>query len=157
MKVFAQSVKSVPQIPLMPWAQSAMSRLVGDIGGAPMDPKFLVRDEATLLDLYGHGSPASLVKEVDHVHAHYRAFIEASSFVILATNNSEGMDASPRGDPAGFVVVEDERTFSDTRPSWQQPGGHAPQSGSGSENRPVVSHPGRLRVAAGEWYRRDIG
>jgi PPOX class probable FMN-dependent enzyme len=76
-----------------------------------MDPKYLIRDEAALADLYGHGSRASLVKEVDHVHPHYRAFIEASSFVILATSGAKGLDALPRGDPAGFVVVKDEHTL----------------------------------------------
>lgn len=71
-----------------------------------MDPQYLILDEAALIELYGHGSPASLVKEVDHVHPHYRAFIEASSFLIIATSSAEGMDASPRGDPAGFVVKD---------------------------------------------------
>jgi hypothetical protein len=33
-----------------------------------MDPKYIIRDEAALVDLYGQGSPAFLVKEVDHVH-----------------------------------------------------------------------------------------
>jgi len=76
-----------------------------------MDSSHLIRDEEALCELYGHGSPASLVKEVDHVHPHYRAFIEASSFVILATSGPDGMDASPRGDPAGFVLVENDRTL----------------------------------------------
>jgi PPOX class probable FMN-dependent enzyme len=76
-----------------------------------MDSRYLIRDEEALCQLYGHGSPASLVKEVDHVHPHYRTFIEASCFVILATSGPDGMDASPRGDPAGFVLVENERTL----------------------------------------------
>ena len=76
-----------------------------------MDSRYLIRDEEALCRLYGHGSPASLVKEVDHVHPHYRAFIETSCFVILATSGPDGMDASPRGDPAGFVLVENERTL----------------------------------------------
>lgn len=76
-----------------------------------MDPNYLIRDEAALIALYGQGSPASLAKEVGYVHPHYRAFIEASTFVILATSGTDGMDASPRGDPAGFVVVEDEHTL----------------------------------------------
>jgi hypothetical protein len=37
--------------------------------------------------------------------------IEASPFAILATCGPGGLDASPRGDPAGFVVVEDETTL----------------------------------------------
>jgi len=28
--------------------------------------------------------------------------MEASSFLIIATSSAEGMDASPRGDPAGY-------------------------------------------------------
>jgi hypothetical protein len=31
--------------------------------------------------------------------------------VILATGGPDGMDVSPRGDPAGFVLVENERTL----------------------------------------------
>ena len=76
-----------------------------------MDPNYFIRDEAGLLSLYGRGTEASLVKEIDYVHPHYRAFIEASNYVILATRGTDGMDASPRGDPAGFVVVEDQHTL----------------------------------------------
>src|SRR5258708_7570245 len=66
-----------------------------------MDPNYFVRDEAGLLFLYGRGSEASLVKEINYVHPHYRAFIEASNYVILATSGADGMDASPRG--AGWL------------------------------------------------------
>lgn len=45
------------------------------------------------------------------MHPHYRAFIEAAPFALLATAGPDGLDASPRGDPAGFVVVEDEKTL----------------------------------------------
>ncbi|HYG41478.1 MAG TPA: pyridoxamine 5'-phosphate oxidase family protein [Bordetella sp.] len=64
-----------------------------------------------LLALYGQPSEASIMKEVDHVHPHYRAFIEAAPFVVLATVGPDGLDASPRGDPAGFVTVADENTL----------------------------------------------
>lgn len=70
-----------------------------------------IRDEAALVALYGHGNDASMVKEIDHVHPHNRAFIEAASYVVMATMGPDGLDASPRGDPAGFVVVEDEHTL----------------------------------------------
>jgi len=66
---------------------------------------------ANLEALFGDLSPAAIHKEVGFVHAHYRALIEASPFAILATSGPGGLDASPRGDPAGFVVVEDERTL----------------------------------------------
>jgi len=76
-----------------------------------MDPSYVIRDEAALLALYGGGNAASMAKEIDHIHPHYRAFIEASSFVILASVGPDGLDASPRGDHAGFVAVADERTL----------------------------------------------
>lgn len=66
---------------------------------------------AELEALYGEVGEASRRKEVDHVHAAYRAMIEASPFAILATCGPEGMDASPRGDPPGFVAVQDEKTL----------------------------------------------
>ncbi|CAB3742181.1 pyridoxamine 5'-phosphate oxidase family protein [Achromobacter kerstersii] len=75
------------------------------------DPALLITDAAALQALYGAPGEASLKKEVDHVHPHYRAFIEAAPFAVLATSGPGGLDASPRGDPAGFVVVEDEKTL----------------------------------------------
>ena len=75
------------------------------------DPAHLVTDPAALQALYGKPGEASLKKEVDHVHPHYRAFIEAAPFAMLATCGPDGLDASPRGDPAGFVEVEDEKTL----------------------------------------------
>lgn len=75
------------------------------------DPAHLITDAGTLQALYGSPGEASLKKEADHVHPHYRAFIEAAPFALLATAGPDGLDASPRGDPAGFVVVEDEKTL----------------------------------------------
>lgn len=60
--------------------------------------------------LYGHPAGGSLVKEIDYISEHYRAFIEASPFVVLASVGPEGLDCSPRGDPAGFVRVADAKT-----------------------------------------------
>lgn len=76
-----------------------------------LDPAHLISDAAALKDLYGEPGEASIKKEVDHVHPHYRAFIEAAPFAMVATAGPGGLDASPRGDPAGFVVVEDEKTL----------------------------------------------
>ena len=47
----------------------------------------------------------SIWKEIDHINALYRQFIEASPFLILATHGASGVDCSPRGDPPGFVRV----------------------------------------------------
>jgi PPOX class probable FMN-dependent enzyme len=61
--------------------------------------------------IYGKPGQPSLVKEVDHITPHYRAFIEASPFCALATSGPEGLDCSPRGDRPGFVRVADERAL----------------------------------------------
>src|SRR5271167_363452 len=53
----------------------------------------------------------SLIKEVDYITPEYRKLIEAAPFVVLATSGPEGLDCSPRGDPAGFVQVRDEKTL----------------------------------------------
>ena len=53
----------------------------------------------------------ALTKEIDHINATYRALIEAAPFFALATSGPEGLDCSPRGDPAGFVRVADEKTL----------------------------------------------
>lgn len=55
--------------------------------------------------------PAALKKELTYLHASYRAMIEASPFAVLATVGPGGMDASPRGDSAGFVAVQDDKTL----------------------------------------------
>jgi PPOX class probable FMN-dependent enzyme len=61
--------------------------------------------------LYGKPGNASLVKELDRLIPEYAALIKASPFVALATSGSEGLDCSPRGDVAGFVRVQDEKTL----------------------------------------------
>lgn len=66
---------------------------------------------AALEALYGPVAPASIVKQADHIHPLYRPFVTASPFVLLATVGPLGLDVSPRGDPPGFVVIEDDRTL----------------------------------------------
>lgn len=70
-----------------------------------------ITTEAQLGALYGQSPPAALLKELDHISDHYRSFIEASPFVIIATSGPEGLDCSPRGDPKGFVRVADKKTL----------------------------------------------
>ena len=60
--------------------------------------------------LYGLPGETSTAKEVDRVTPHYRAFIDASPFAVLATCGPEGLDCSPRGDFPGFVRVSDDGT-----------------------------------------------
>ncbi len=61
--------------------------------------------------MYGEVFPPARVKEIDHINADYRAFIEAAPFFALATGGPDGLDCSPRGDPAGFVRVHDAKTL----------------------------------------------
>src|SRR3954469_11277810 len=65
---------------------------------------------AELERLYGAPAGAAVEKELNYIHPHYRKLIAASPFVVLATRGPDGLDTSPRGDPAGFVEVEDEKT-----------------------------------------------
>lgn len=64
--------------------------------------------EERLREIYGEVSPRAAVKVIDHLDRHCRDFIAASPFLVLATSDGERLDASPKGDPAGFVLVEDE-------------------------------------------------
>lgn len=61
--------------------------------------------------LLGPLSDASVHKELPYVHPAYRAMIAASPFAVLATTGPGGLDASPRGDPAGFVQLLDDKTL----------------------------------------------
>jgi PPOX class probable FMN-dependent enzyme len=70
-----------------------------------------ISDIATLEQVYGEPSAPSIAKEVGYIHPHYRALIAASPFAVLATCGPDGMDASPRGDPAGFIEIADEKTL----------------------------------------------
>ena len=61
--------------------------------------------------VYGLPSGAAVLKEIDHVNAEYRTFIEKAPFFALATVGPEGVDCTPRGDEPGFVRVADEKTL----------------------------------------------
>ena len=71
-----------------------------------------IGDEARLRELIG--SPTELVasKIADRLNDLTRQFVERSPFVCVATaSRDDGLDVSPRGDPAGFVRILDERTL----------------------------------------------
>ena len=70
-----------------------------------------IEDADALEALYGAASEGSLKKEVSFIHELYKPFIENAPFVAMATSGEGGLDVSPRGDPAGFVVIHDERTL----------------------------------------------
>jgi PPOX class probable FMN-dependent enzyme len=60
---------------------------------------------------YGTPSEAAVVKEAGRIGPAYRAMIQASPFVALATVGPEGLDCSPRGDAGSVVRVHDDRTL----------------------------------------------
>ena len=72
-----------------------------------------ITSEDDLRELIG-GSPTDVVvsKLADRLNDLTRQFVERSPFVCIATARPDGgLDVSPRGDPAGFVRVLDERTL----------------------------------------------
>jgi uncharacterized protein len=71
----------------------------------------LITTMAQLESLYGETHPPSIAKETDRITSAYRALIEAAPFFALASSGPGGLDCSPRGDPAGFVRVADEKTL----------------------------------------------
>ena len=81
-----------------------LQTLINPSSGYTMDK---ITSIASLEQVYGKPVERALWKEIDHINDHYRQFIEASPFLILATHGEKGVDCSPRGDPAGFVRVED--------------------------------------------------
>jgi len=76
-----------------------------------VSPSHQVTSIEQLESIYGDPPTTSLVKEIDYISQHYRAFIEKTPFVTVATCGPEGLDCSPRGDPPGFVRVADEKTL----------------------------------------------
>jgi uncharacterized protein len=72
-----------------------------------------INSEPELRELIG-GGPTPLVagKVADRLNDIFRRYIEESPFVCVATSSAAGeLDLSPRGDPAGFVRILDEKTL----------------------------------------------
>jgi PPOX class probable FMN-dependent enzyme len=71
-----------------------------------------IRDEAALRALVGEPTELVLGKIADRLNELTRQFVERSPFVCVATARpGGGLDVSPRGDPAGFVRILDDRTL----------------------------------------------
>ena len=61
--------------------------------------------------LYGPVRPVAILKEKEELTQGYRKLIEAAPFVAIATSGPEGLDCSPKGDPAGFIRIIDNKTL----------------------------------------------
>jgi len=71
-----------------------------------------ITDEAQLRAIIGSPPELTLAKIADRLNELTRQFIERSPLMCVATASADGgMDVSPRGDPAGFVRILDERTL----------------------------------------------
>jgi uncharacterized protein len=71
-----------------------------------------ITSEAELRELLGEPSERVVKKERTRLHPHDRAWLAASPFCLLATAGPDGTcDVSPKGDPAGFTLVLDDRTL----------------------------------------------
>jgi PPOX class probable FMN-dependent enzyme len=72
----------------------------------------MISTEAALRSTLGEPTDVVKVKISDRLNDLTRQFVERSPFLCLATSGVDGTcDVSPRGDPAGFVRILDERTL----------------------------------------------
>lgn len=71
-----------------------------------------ITDEATLREVVGPGFAGAGLKVDDKLDEFAVDFIARSPFLVLSTADADGnLDASPKGDEPGFVLVEDEHTL----------------------------------------------
>ncbi len=73
-----------------------------------------ITDLRALRERYRDPHPFVLRKQIDRIDPGARDFIARSSFVLVATASSQGVDVSPRGGPPGFVRVLDEHRIAMT-------------------------------------------
>jgi hypothetical protein len=71
-----------------------------------------ITDEGALRAMLGSPNEIVVSKITDRLNDLTRQFVERSPFLCIATSAPDGRcDVSPRGDPAGFVRILDERTL----------------------------------------------
>lgn len=74
--------------------------------------KDVITSEEELRAIAGDIYPGAVTKVIDHLDEDSRAFIAHAPFLLLGSASAElGVEVSPKGDPAGFVKVLDERTL----------------------------------------------
>lgn len=71
-----------------------------------------ITNQDELRTVYRPPAPRAAQKVLDRLDAHCRHFIALSPFCVLSSSDPAGQaDASPRGDPPGFVKVLDDKTL----------------------------------------------
>ncbi len=81
------------------------------MGGMTTTPQHTITDLAALERLFDEVGAASRQKECTFLHPVYQQWIQASPFAVLSTVGPDGLDTSPRGDPASLVHIEDAHTL----------------------------------------------
>jgi len=75
-------------------------------------PEHTIRTVEELRAIVGEPNPLTPVKVLAALDASMRDFVARSPFLVLSTADAAGrQEASPKGDGAGFVAIEDERTL----------------------------------------------
>ena len=70
----------------------------------------LIKTLEDLREFHGEASSGVKAKIQYKLDRHAKNFLARSPFLILATNNETGSDASPRGDAPGFIKILDDAT-----------------------------------------------
>jgi PPOX class probable FMN-dependent enzyme len=74
--------------------------------------KQVIQNESELRAILGYAGKTAGNKVIPEMDDICRAFIAKSPFLLLGSTNADGdMDVSPKGDPAGFVQVMDNKTL----------------------------------------------
>jgi PPOX class probable FMN-dependent enzyme len=86
------------------------------IGKRHGDMRYLFSDVITtedeLREIIGHPNPVIATLPTDTIDENMRDFIAKCPFVLIASADASGdMDISPKGDPAGFIHVLDDKTI----------------------------------------------
>jgi PPOX class probable FMN-dependent enzyme len=72
----------------------------------------VIESEDQLRSVLGVPAARAVNKEIERLDEHCRLIISRSPFVLISSCDADGrLDVSPKGDPAGFVQVLDERTL----------------------------------------------
>ena len=78
----------------------------------PYEPKAILQSEDEIRAIIDGIHPTQTSKILDHIDDLCRVWIERSPFLVMTTVDADGnMDASPKGDPAGFTKVIDAQTL----------------------------------------------
>jgi uncharacterized protein len=72
----------------------------------------IITTEKELREIMGYPSEIVTRKTINYIDEHCKNFIEQSPFITIATSDLSGnFDVSPKGDPAGFVKILNDKVL----------------------------------------------